>query len=142
MDRYRYYRSILSVMLATDSIDLWVKNFSFLTDSIDHRSEKKNFSSKKSNHRLKIFFLLKIIDLIDVFFTVNRLSVSIQSMFFSPSVPIYASHPLTLWISQPFLVHCLMLFGCSPSFMDHQHKILNFSFQFDLFEEEEIFTSY
>ncbi len=59
MDRYRYYRSILSVMLATDSIDLSVKNFSFLTDSIDHRSEKKNFSSIKSNHRLKIFFSSK-----------------------------------------------------------------------------------
>jgi hypothetical protein len=36
-----------------------------------------------------IFFLLKTIDLIDVFFTVNQLSVSIQSMFFSPSVPTY-----------------------------------------------------
>ncbi len=33
-------------MLATDSIDLLVEKFSFLTDSIDHRSEKKFFSDK------------------------------------------------------------------------------------------------
>ncbi len=59
MDRYRYYRLILSVMLATNTINLLVKNFSFLTDSIDHRSEKKNFSSIKSNHRIKIFFSSK-----------------------------------------------------------------------------------
>jgi hypothetical protein len=36
--------TILSVMLTTDSIDPSVKNFSFLTDSIDHRFEKKIFS--------------------------------------------------------------------------------------------------
>ncbi len=36
----------LPVMLATDSIDLSVKNFSFLTDSIDHPSEKKIFIDK------------------------------------------------------------------------------------------------
>jgi hypothetical protein len=41
MDRYQYYQSILSVMLATDRIDPSVKKFSFLTDSIDHRFEKK-----------------------------------------------------------------------------------------------------
>jgi hypothetical protein len=58
---------ILAVMLATDSIDLLVNNFSFLTHSIDHRSGKTNFSSIKLIHWLKIFFLLKIIDLIDVF---------------------------------------------------------------------------
>ena len=50
---------ILSVMLATDSIDLSVKNFSFLTDSIDHRFEKKFIFSIESNHRLKIFFSSK-----------------------------------------------------------------------------------
>jgi hypothetical protein len=70
-------------MLATDSIDPSVKNFSFLTDSIHHQFEKKYFFSIESNQRLKIFFLLKTIDLIDVFFTVNQLSVLIQSMFFS-----------------------------------------------------------
>jgi hypothetical protein len=43
MNRYRYYRSILSVMLATDSIDPSVKNFSFLTNSINHQFEKKLF---------------------------------------------------------------------------------------------------
>jgi hypothetical protein len=39
MDRYRYYRSILLVMLTTDSIDPSVKDFFFLIDSIDHRSQ-------------------------------------------------------------------------------------------------------
>jgi hypothetical protein len=77
-------------MLATDSVDQSVKHFSFLTDSIDHRSGKKNFSSIKSTIGLRFFFLLKIINL-KMFFTVDRLSVSIQSMFFLPSVPIYAS---------------------------------------------------
>ncbi len=46
---------ILSVMLATDSIDLSIKNFSFLADRIDHRFEKKFFLLIESNHRLKIF---------------------------------------------------------------------------------------
>jgi hypothetical protein len=39
MDRYRYYRSILLVMLTTDSIDPSVKDFFFLIDSINHRSQ-------------------------------------------------------------------------------------------------------
>ncbi len=79
MDRYRYYRSILSVMLATDSIDLSVKNCSFFIDSIDHRSEKKIFSPIKSNHRLKIFFSSKdhpsnrcFLQLIDYQYRSNR----------------------------------------------------------------------
>jgi hypothetical protein len=79
MDRYRYYRSILSVMLATDSIDPSVKNFSFLTDSIDHRFEKKFIFSIESNHRLKIFFSSKdhrsnrcFLQLIDYRYRSNR----------------------------------------------------------------------
>jgi hypothetical protein len=79
MDQYRYYRSILSVMLATDCIDLSVKIFSFFTNSIDHRSEKKNFSPIKSNHRLKIFFSSKdhrsnrcFLQLIDYRYRSNR----------------------------------------------------------------------
>ncbi len=79
MDRYRYYQLIPSVMLATDSIDLWVKKFSFLTDIIDYRSEKKIFSSIKSNHRLKIFFSSKdhrsnrcFLQLIDYRYRSNR----------------------------------------------------------------------
>jgi hypothetical protein len=39
MDRYRYYRSILLVMMTTDSIDPSVKDFFFLIDSINHRSQ-------------------------------------------------------------------------------------------------------
>jgi hypothetical protein len=81
MDRYRYYRSILSVMLATDSIDLSVKFFSFFTDSIDHRSEKNIFSPIKLNHRLKIFFSSKdhrsnrcFLQLIDYRYRSNRCS--------------------------------------------------------------------
>ncbi len=35
----RYYRSILLVMMTTDSIDPSVKDFFFLIDSIDHRSQ-------------------------------------------------------------------------------------------------------
>ncbi len=35
----RYYRSILLVMLTTDSIDPSVKNFFFLIYSIDHQSQ-------------------------------------------------------------------------------------------------------
>ncbi len=35
----RYYRLILLVMLTTDSIDPSVKDFFFLIDSIDHRSQ-------------------------------------------------------------------------------------------------------
>ncbi len=76
MDRYRYYRSILSVMLATDSIDPSVKHFSFLTDSIDHRFEKKFIFS---NHRIKIFFSSKdhrsnrcFLQLIDYRYRSNR----------------------------------------------------------------------
>ncbi len=52
MDRYQYYRSILLVMLATDSIDPSVKNFSFLTDSINHRFENKIFFCIFSNLHL------------------------------------------------------------------------------------------
>jgi hypothetical protein len=36
IDRYRYYLSILSVTLTTNSIDLSVKIFSFLIHSINH----------------------------------------------------------------------------------------------------------
>ncbi len=79
MDRYRYYRSILSVMLAIDSIDPSVKNFSFLTDSIDHRFKKKFIFSIESNHRLKIFFSSKdhrsnrcFLQLIDYRYRSNR----------------------------------------------------------------------
>jgi hypothetical protein len=64
---------------ATDSIDLSVKNFSFLTDSIDHRSNKKKFSSIKSNQRLKIIFSSKdhrsnlcFLQLIDYWYRSNR----------------------------------------------------------------------
>jgi hypothetical protein len=39
MDPYRYNRSILLVMLITDSIDPSVKDFFFLIDSIDHQSQ-------------------------------------------------------------------------------------------------------
>jgi hypothetical protein len=35
----RCYRSILLVMLTTDSIDPWVEDFFFLIDSIDHLSQ-------------------------------------------------------------------------------------------------------
>jgi hypothetical protein len=60
---------ILSVMLLTNCINLSVKKFSFLTCSIDHWSKIKKVSPIKSNHRLKIFFLTKTIDLIDDFYS-------------------------------------------------------------------------
>jgi hypothetical protein len=69
-------------MLATDSIDLLVKKFSFLTDSIN-RSKKKKFSSIKSNHWLKIFFLLKIIDLINVFYSYSIIGIDPINVFFA-----------------------------------------------------------
>ncbi len=65
-------------MLYTNGINPLVKNFRSLTDSIDHRF-KIDFLPIVSIHWLKIFFTT--IDLINVF-AVNRLSVSIQSMFF------------------------------------------------------------
>jgi hypothetical protein len=43
MDRFQYYRSILLIMLDTNIIDSLVKNFSFLTNSIDHQSPPKFF---------------------------------------------------------------------------------------------------
>jgi hypothetical protein len=39
MDRYRCYRSILLVMLTTNSVDPSVKDFSPLINSNDHRSQ-------------------------------------------------------------------------------------------------------
>jgi hypothetical protein len=45
MDRYRYYRSILLVMLTTDSTDPLVKDFFFLINSIDHRSQNPCLTS-------------------------------------------------------------------------------------------------
>ncbi len=84
----RYYRSC---WLPIASI-YRLKIFHFLTDGIDHRSEKKNFSSIKSNHWLKIFFSTEdhrsnrcFLQLIDYRYRSNR-------CFFSPSVPIYAQH--------------------------------------------------
>jgi hypothetical protein len=44
----RCYRSILLVMLTTDSIDLSVKDFFPLIDSIDHRSKNPD---QKDDHR-------------------------------------------------------------------------------------------
>jgi hypothetical protein len=41
------YRSILSVMLATDSINLSVKKFSFLTDGIDQSEKEKQIFIEK-----------------------------------------------------------------------------------------------
>jgi hypothetical protein len=80
---------ILSIMLATDSIDPPVKNVLFFTDSIDHRSPKKIFLQYNRTISLNFFFLQKTIDPIDVFMG-NQLLVLIQSMFFSPSKPTYA----------------------------------------------------
>jgi hypothetical protein len=104
MDRYRYYRSILSVMLATDSIDLSVKNFSFLTDSINHRSENKNFSSIKSYHRLKIFFSSKdhrcnryFLQLIDYRYRSNR-------CFFRHRCPSMVRRWSASWCNSPFII--------------------------------------
>ncbi len=83
MDRYRYSRSILSVMLATDSIDPSVKTFHFWP-IVSIISFKKNIFSIES-------FLLKTIDLIDVFLcAVNWFSVSIQPMFFRHRCPTMA----------------------------------------------------
>jgi hypothetical protein len=66
-------------MLATDSIDPLVKHFLFLTDSIDHRFEKRKKFSIESNHRLKIFFSSKdhrsnwcFLQLIDYRYRSNR----------------------------------------------------------------------
>ncbi len=103
MDRFRYYRSILLVMLATNSIYLLVNNFSFLTYSIDHRSENKNFSSIKSNHQLKIFFLLKIIDLIDVFYSLSIIGIDLIDVFFA-----IGAH---LWVVLPSGSHLPALTG-------------------------------
>jgi hypothetical protein len=70
---------ILSVMLATDSIDLSVNNFLFLTDSIDRRSEKNNFSSINRTIGLGFFFSAKdhrsnrcFLQLIDYRYRSNR----------------------------------------------------------------------
>jgi hypothetical protein len=63
----RYYWSCWLPMVSVNPL---VKIFSFLTDSIDHRFEKKFIFFIESNHRLKIFFLLKTFDLIDVFLQV------------------------------------------------------------------------
>jgi hypothetical protein len=54
----RYCRSILSVILATDSIDLSVSNFSFMTDSIDYWSppQKKNFLHRIEPSAYDFFF--------------------------------------------------------------------------------------
>ncbi len=88
-------------MLATDSIDLSVKIFSFFTDSIDHRSEKKNFSPIKSNHRLKIFFSSKdhrsnrcFLQLIDYRYRSNR------CFFRHWCQPMGPPHPQELGIDQ------------------------------------------
>ncbi len=48
-----------------------------------------------------IFFLLKTIDLLDVFFAVNQLSVSIQSMFFRHQCP-----PMTVIVLYPGKGEC------------------------------------
>ncbi len=89
---------ILSVMLATDSIDIPIKNLSFLTDSIDHRSSpQKNIFLIVS----KRYFSSKDHDLVDVFFTINRLVVSIQSMFFFITISAHLC-PIYLCV---YLVH-------------------------------------
>jgi hypothetical protein len=89
MDRYRYYQSILSVMLATDCIDPSVKIFSFLTDSIDHRF-KKNYFFDRIEPSAQDFFSSKdhrsnrcFLQLIDYRYRSNHV--------FSPSVPNYDS---------------------------------------------------
>jgi hypothetical protein len=89
MDRYRYYRSILTVMLATGSMDPSVKFFSLFTEILIIGPEK-NFSLVKSNH----FFSSKDHQSNQHFFTVNLLSISIQSMFFSPSLLTYGGEHL------------------------------------------------
>jgi hypothetical protein len=88
MDRYRYYQSKLLVMLATDSIDTSVKKFTFLTDSIDHRSQKKIFLIKL-NHRLKISFSSKDHQCNRCFLQLSIISIDPINVFL-PSVPTYA----------------------------------------------------
>jgi hypothetical protein len=80
MDRYRYYRLILSVMLATNSIIPSVKNFSLLTESMDHRFKKNFFDRIESSAQERP-------SISSMFISVYRLSVSIQSMFFRHQCP-------------------------------------------------------
>ncbi len=54
-------------MLYTKGVDSSVKNVRSLTDGIDHPCKKFAFWPIVSIHRLKIFFLLTTIDLINVF---------------------------------------------------------------------------
>ncbi len=75
-------------MLVTDSIDPSVKNFSFLTDSIDHRFEKKNYFFDRIKQSAQDFFSSKdhqsnrcFLQLIDYRYRSN------QCFFFSPLVP-------------------------------------------------------
>jgi hypothetical protein len=78
IDRYNQ-----SCWILICSIDLSIKNKIVIYD----RSPPKFFPIE-SNHRLKICFFLKTIYLID-FFTFNRLSISIQSMCFTPSLHLW-----------------------------------------------------
>ncbi len=81
----RYYRSCFTLKIL-----IQVTNFRSLTDSINHQWKKFVFWLIVSIHQLNIFFLLTTIDLSEVFCR-HRLSVSIQSMFFWPSVPNYVT---------------------------------------------------
>jgi hypothetical protein len=82
----RYYRSCWLPIVSIHRLKIF--HFWLIVSIIV--SKKKIIFSIESNHRLKIFFSSKDHWSNWYFFTVNRLSVSIQSMFFSPSVPNYA----------------------------------------------------
>ncbi len=60
-----------------------LKKFPFFTNSIDHRFEKKFCFSIELNHRLRIFFLLKTIDLIDVFYSKLIIGIDQINIFFA-----------------------------------------------------------
>jgi hypothetical protein len=70
-------------MLYTKGIDPSVKTFRSLTDGIDHRWKKFVFWLILSIHRLKIFFLMTTIDLIDVFCHQSIIGIDPIDVFFT-----------------------------------------------------------
>ncbi len=70
-------------MLYTKGIDPSVKTFRSLTGGIDQQWKKFDFWPILSIHRLKIFFLMMTIDLIDVFCRQSIISIDPIDVFFT-----------------------------------------------------------
>jgi hypothetical protein len=81
-------------MLATKSVDPSVTIFLFLTDSIDHRFEQKNYFFNRVKPSAQDFFHLKTIDLIDVFLQLIDYRYRSNRCFFRHRCPTMATMPL------------------------------------------------